>query len=80
MVALGFLTGRVVSDNADRSMVIVHIPTVPNPTSGNLAFVMEDDIMETDLSVEDAMKLVFSGGIILPDALRWPAPPGYPTK
>ena len=78
MVALGFLTGRIVSDSADRSMVIVYIPTVPNPTSGNLAFVMEDDIMETDLSVEDAMKLVFSGGIILPDALSLARVPRVP--
>ena len=50
-------------------MVVVYIPTVPNPTSGNLALVMEDDVMETDLTVEDAMKVVFSGGIVLPESL-----------
>ena len=69
VVALGFLTGRAQSESGDRSMVVVYIPTVPNPTSGNLAFVMEDDVMETNLSVEDAMKLVFSGGIILPSSI-----------
>ena len=47
----------------------MYIPTVPNPTSGNLAFVMEDDLMETDLTVENAMKLVFSGGIVLPESV-----------
>ncbi len=69
MVALGFVTGRAFSQNGGHSMAIVYIPTVPNPTSGNMAFVNEDDLFETDLSVEDAMKLVFSGGIVLPERL-----------
>ena len=48
---------------------LAYIPTIPNPTSGNMALVLEDDVMETDLTVEDAMKLVFSGGIVLPEAV-----------
>ena len=67
MLAMGFVTGRAIS--AERSIVMVYIPTVPNPTSGNLAFVDEDEVMETDIDVEKAMKIVFSGGIVLPDAL-----------
>ena len=76
MIALGFVTGRAhrirkdaMDQNEPQSMVVVYIPTVPNPTSGNLAFLMEDDVMETDLTVEDAMKVVFSGGIVLPESL-----------
>ena len=76
MVALGFVTGRAhrerrddMDENEPQSIAVVYIPTVPNPTSGNLAFVMEDDLMETDLTVEDAMKVVFSGGIVLPESL-----------
>ncbi len=69
MVAVGFVTGRAFSQSGGHSMAIVYIPTVPNPTSGNMAFVNEDDLFETDLSVEDAMKLVFSGGIVLPERL-----------
>ena len=69
MVALGFVTGRAFSQSGGHSLAIVYIPTVPNPTSGNMAFVNEDDLFETDLSVEDAMKLIFSGGIVLPDRL-----------
>ena len=68
MVAMGFVTGRVHTLDQNSSMVVVYIPTVPNPTSGNMAFVLEDEIIETDLSVDAAMKLVFSGGIVLPDA------------
>ena len=76
MVAMGFVTGRayrdreaLADDDEPQSVVVVYIPTVPNPTSGNLAFVMEDDLFETDMTVENAMKLVFSGGIVLPDAV-----------
>ena len=69
MVAMGFVTGRAFSCKTDESIVVVYIPTVPNPTSGNMALVPEDDIIETDLTVEDAMKLIFSGGIVLPEAV-----------
>ena len=69
MAAMGFVTGRVISQDKGHSLVLVYIPTVPNPTSGNMALINEDDVMETDLSVEDAMKLVFSGGIVLPDGI-----------
>ena len=69
MLAIGFVTGRAFSEGTDQSIVVIYIPTVPNPTSGNLAFVNEDDVMETDLTVEDAMKLVFSGGIVLPPSV-----------
>lgn len=79
MVAMGFVTGRAYrnspakdsSENGEvpQSMVVVYIPTVPNPTSGNLAFLMEDDLIETDISPDQAMKLVFSGGIVLPDSM-----------
>lgn len=69
MVAMGFVTGRAQSDASGNSIVMVYIPTVPNPTSGNLAFVIEDDVIETDLTIEHAMRLVFSGGIVLPPEL-----------
>ncbi|MDE2788338.1 MAG: DUF502 domain-containing protein [Chloroflexota bacterium] len=69
MVAMGFVTGRAFSQSGGHSLAIVYIPTVPNPTSGNMAFVNEDDLFETDLDVEDALKLIFSGGIVLPERL-----------
>ena len=70
-LAIGFVTGRLRSPGDNETpMLAVYVPTVPNPTSGNLAFVPEAEVMESDLSVEDAMKLVFSGGIVFPDAVR----------
>jgi len=71
MIAMGFVTGRAYSAKSNESMAIVYIPTIPNPTSGNMALVMEDDLVETDMNVDDAMKLVFSGGIVLPEVLSF---------
>ena len=67
-LAIGFITGQCpspVKDGAD--LLVVYIPTVPNPTSGNLAFVSENEIVEKNLTVEEAMKIVFSGGMVLPE-------------
>ena len=78
MVAMGFVTGRARAPGSEEDLVSVYVPTVPNPTSGNMAFVLEDDIVETDITVEDAMKLIFSGGIVLPESIsmaRMPRPP-----
>ena len=71
MIAMGFVTGRAHSARTKESMAIVYIPTIPNPTSGNMALVMEDDLIETDIEVDAAMKLVFSGGIVLPEAMSF---------
>ncbi len=70
IVALGFVTGRIYSQERRASLVSVYIPTIPNPTSGNMAFVFEDDVIETNLNPDDAMKLVFSGGIVLPETVN----------
>ena len=68
-MALGFVTGHCHLPEQQETLMVVYIPTVPNPTSGNLAFVSERDIIETDMTVEDAMKVVFSGGIVLPPTM-----------
>ena len=66
--ALGFVTGHIHADGEGHGgTVVIYIPTVPNPTSGMLAWVNEEDVTETNITVEDAMKAVFSGGIVLPD-------------
>ena len=66
--ALGFVTGHSHAAVEEEMFLVIYIPTVPNPTSGNLAFVPEKDVIESNMTVEEAMKLVFSGGIVLPSA------------
>jgi len=48
-------------------MLNVFIPTTPNPTSGFLIFVPKSEVIEMDISVEDAIKFIISGGIVNPD-------------
>ncbi len=67
--SIGFFTQDTrgpVQDALDEDVVSVFLPTTPNPTSGFLLFVPKTDIIDIDLSVEEAMKLVISGGAIIP--------------
>ena len=43
------------------------MPTTPNPTSGFLIFVERRKVKDLDMSVEDALKLIISAGIVVPD-------------
>ena len=66
---IGFVTGGTkgeVADHMDENMVNVFIPTTPNPTSGFLLFCPRNEVIYLDMSVEDAVKLVVSGGIVHP--------------
>ena len=45
----------------------VFLPTTPNPTSGFLLFLPKSDVIELDMSVEDAAKLVISAGLVYPN-------------
>jgi len=47
-------------------MISVFLPTTPNPTSGFLLFVPQSDLIDLDMSVGDAMKLVISAGLVYP--------------
>jgi uncharacterized membrane protein len=43
----------------------VFVPTTPNPTSGFLIMVPADQVVEIPMSVEDAMKMIISGGVVI---------------
>ncbi|MEO0050152.1 MAG: DUF502 domain-containing protein, partial [candidate division WOR-3 bacterium] len=65
MFAIGFITSEEPLELADhRKAYLVFFPTAPNPTSGWLAIVPEEDITETSLSIEDGLKFVVSGGLV----------------
>ena len=54
----------------DQETVSVFLPTTPNPTSGFLLFVPEEDLIELSMSIEDAAKLVISAGLVTPDLIE----------
>ncbi len=67
--SIGFVTGRSqgeVQDKIEKDTINVFVPTTPNPTSGYLLFVPEADLKFLEMSVEEAVKLVVSAGIISP--------------
>jgi len=55
---------------SDDDKTAVFLPTTPNPTSGFLLFLPRSDIIELDMSVEDAAKLVISAGLVYPDGQK----------
>lgn len=50
-----------------KELLCVFLPTTPNPTSGFLLFVPKDDVIELDMTVESAAKLIISAGLVMPE-------------
>lgn len=71
--SLGLVTGQM-RDAHGKPMLAVYIPTVPNPTSGMLAVVPAAETVPTTLTVEEALKIVVTGGILMPHLLAGPLP------
>jgi uncharacterized membrane protein len=68
--ALAFVTGAAATPApiaANPSMLSLFIPTTPNPTSGWYAVVPEQDVINLSISIEEAFKVLLSGGIVGPD-------------
>lgn len=66
---LAFITGQTVSQVsrlAGSDLVNVFVPTTPNPTSGFLLFLPRSEVRLLDMTVEEGLKLVISGGIVAP--------------
>jgi uncharacterized membrane protein len=67
--SLGFVTsenrGEVQSKTSEK-VINVFVATTPNPTSGYLLFVPEEQTIPLNMSVEDGMKLIISGGFVVP--------------
>ena len=56
-----------IKTRTNKEMVNVFVPTTPNPTSGFLLLFPVEDVIELDMSVEDAIKLVVSAGLVIPN-------------
>ena len=71
--SIAFVTGHL-TDPEGRPSVAVYLPTTPNPTSGYLAILPEDEVIPTEMGVEDAMKMIVSGGILVAPGLQVEVP------
>jgi uncharacterized membrane protein len=74
--ALAFVTGQTRHSDEDRAFINVFLPTTPNPTSGFMLMVPRGAVKNLDLSVEEAVKMLMSGGAITPEVIRAGAFPG----
>ena len=63
MRVLGFITSESRAESGEK-LLNVFIPTSPNPTSGYLEIVRENDIIRTNISIDDALKMILSAGKI----------------
>ena len=71
--AIGFISteakGEVAKEAAaENGLLSVFVPTTPNPTSGFMLFFPKEDVIELEMAVEDAAKLVISAGLVYPNS------------
>jgi len=64
---VGFVTGVIKDSRTGEDLLRVLIPTVPNPATGFVLIVKASEAVDSKWSVEEALKIVISGGIIGPD-------------
>jgi uncharacterized membrane protein len=81
MWAVAFITGRTkgeVQSLTEEECINIFLPTTPNPTSGFLLFVPKKELVPLSMSVEEAIKMVISGGIVTPPDRRSEAEKAIP--
>lgn len=69
LYTLGFMTGESngeVQVKTKERVLNIFLPTTPNPTSGWLVLVPEKDVVFLNMSVEDGLKYIISGGVVVP--------------
>lgn len=69
MYSIGFITSEAqgeVQQVTKEDVINVFVPTVPNPTTGFFLMVPRGDIISLNMSIEDGIKLIMSGGIVTP--------------
>ncbi|MFW5781976.1 MAG: DUF502 domain-containing protein [Candidatus Muiribacteriaceae bacterium] len=57
----------VIARALDQKLLSIFVPTTPNPTSGFLVFLPKNEVVELNITMEEAMKIVISGGVLNPD-------------
>tara|TARA_B100000315_G_scaffold258674_1_gene311640 strand:+ start:2223 stop:2897 length:675 start_codon:yes stop_codon:yes gene_type:complete len=76
-----FVTGVVPHEMqhiSPKPLINVYVPTAPNPTSGYYLVIPEDEAVSLSISVDDAMKMIVSGGLYVPSGQRMPMKDGDP--
>jgi uncharacterized membrane protein len=69
MWSLGFLTGGPVTTR-EGSLLAVYLPSTPTPTTGYVLLVPREEVMWLEMTVEEAMRLIVSSGVLTPEELE----------
>lgn len=80
MKTIGFVTKIIRDKTTGMELAAVYVPTTPNPTSGYLEIVPTENLVNTDLTVEQAMTFVVSGGTVGPEHIVYEDPTGVPLQ
>jgi len=73
LYAVGFATAKIKfqgGKNGDKKLVGVFIPSTPTPMTGIVVFIAEEDVICMDITVEEGIKLIVSGGIVSPQTIN----------
>lgn len=73
---LGFLAGDVPREAQAAPAHSIFVPTAPNPTTGFMLIVPPEQLLPTELGVEEALKMIVSAGVVVPPALFLPKEDG----
>jgi len=66
---IGFVTGTLIDKNTKKTLLKVFLPTPPNPTSGIVVIVNEKDAVDPGWTIDEALKVVISAGLIGPEVI-----------
>ncbi len=83
MWSIGFVTATDIPDIdavTGEKQVCVYVPTTPNPTSGLIVYVPASQVRETNMSIDGAMKMVVTMGIVMPTPRGLPAAGAEPPQ
>lgn len=78
--SIGFLTHMIADASTGAPVAAVLVPQAINPSSAYLQFVPMEMVTETDLTMEQAMSMLLTGGAVCPEVIRYSAPVPSPEK
>ena len=70
VLSIGLITSNLGKINGDEEYLSVYVPTTPVPSSGYLVIVSSAQVTPTDISVDEAMRMIISGGILAGDIFK----------
>jgi uncharacterized membrane protein len=76
---IGVVMRTFTDSNTGEEIAIVYVPTTPNPTSGYLEMAPVKNLVQTNMTMEDAITMIVSGGAITPDDFSLSPGPNGPT-